>query len=200
MHPNSWMIFEKHAKALFQPGMRVLEIAPDNIPSIYQKIVNQPGIQWETLELAPADHITYVATNEYSFPIPDNTFDIVVSGNVIEHVKKIWTWMRELTRITKPGGLVVTVNPVNWAYHANPVDCWRIFPDGMRALHAEAGLTTTVAVYERLDPKPMNNPAAYPLLKQGLRRLLGKVAYIPSYADGAIDTLSVGQKNPNSGS
>ncbi|HSZ58252.1 MAG TPA: class I SAM-dependent methyltransferase [Tepidisphaeraceae bacterium] len=195
MHRNSWMMFEKHARPLFRADMRVLEIAPDKVPSVYQKIVDQPTIRWETLELAPAANITYVASNEYSFPIPDNTFDIVVSGNVIEHVKKIWTWMRELTRVTKPGGWVVTVNPVNWAYHANPVDCWRIFPDGMRALHEDAGLTTTVAVYDHLDPTPMNNPSAYPLLKQGLRRLLGKTAYIPWYCEAAIDTLSIGQKN-----
>lgn len=194
MHPNSWMIFEKHAKRLFKPGMRVLEIAPDKVPSIYQKIVNEPSIQWEFLDLVPGDKITYVATTEYSFPIPDNTFDMVVSGNVIEHVKKIWTWMHELTRITKPGGYVVTVNPVNWAYHANPVDCWRIFPEGARALHEECGLTTIVAEYEHLDPTPMNQPKAYPLLKQGLRKLLGKTAYIPWYCEAAIDTVSIGRK------
>jgi SAM-dependent methyltransferase len=195
MHRNSWMMFERHAKPLFRPGTRVLEVGPDNVPSVYQTIVNDPTIQWETLEIYASEKFTYLAQDEYHFPIADNIFDVVVSGNVIEHVKKTWVWMRELARVTKPGGLVVTVNPVNWAYHANPVDCWRIFPDGMRALHEDAGLTTTVAVFDHLDPTPMNPPAAYPLLKQGLRRLLGKTAYIPWYAEPALDTVSIGQKN-----
>lgn len=71
--------------------------------------------------------------------------------------------MRELTRITKPNGYVITVNPVNWAYHANPVDCWRIFPEGAKALHEECGLKTVVAEYGHLDPTSMNQPRAYPL-------------------------------------
>lgn len=188
------MMFEKYAKSFFRPGMRVLEIAPDRIPSVYQKIVGEPDIQWDSLDLGPRESITYVATADYSYPIADDAFDIVVSGNVIEHVKKIWTWMRELTRITKPGGYVITVNPVNWAYHANPVDCWRIFPEGAKALHEECGLKTILAEYGHLDPTPMNQPDAYSLLKQGLRRLAGRTAYVPWYCEAAIDTIGIGQK------
>lgn len=75
----------------FRPGMRVLEIAPDQFPSAYQKVVDEPGIQWESIDLVPGESLTYVATSEYSYPIAGNTFDIVVSGNVIEHVRRIWT-------------------------------------------------------------------------------------------------------------
>ncbi|HXE51528.1 MAG TPA: methyltransferase domain-containing protein, partial [Tepidisphaeraceae bacterium] len=157
-------------------------------------IVADPTIQWETIEIIKSDQVTYVATNDYSFPIEDDRFDIVVSANVIEHVRKIWLWMRELARVTRPGGYVVTVNPVNWAFHENPVDCWRIWPDGMRALHDEAGLTTALALYDHLDDEPMNKPAPFPLLKQALRGMLGRKFWLPWYTEPPLDTISIGQK------
>lgn len=194
MHANCSLLFEKHARPLFRPGMRVLEVGPDGHPSSFQKIVAEPTIRWETIEIFESPQVTYVAKADYAFPIEDGQFDIVVSANVIEHVKKIWLWMRELARVTKPGGYVVTINPVNWAFHENPVDCWRIWPEGMRALHEDSGLTTTLALYDHLDDNPMNPPAAFPLIKQGVRKLLGLKAWVPWYAEPAIDTISIGQK------
>ena len=125
MHTNSRLIFEKYGKKYFQPGMRVLEIGPDGAPSTYQRAVNDISIVWHTLDLRDDAMLTYRAKYEYEFPVESGSYDIVLSGNVIEHVRQIWTWMVELTRICKPNGVVVTINPVSWPYHEAPVDCWR---------------------------------------------------------------------------
>ncbi len=50
----------------------------------------------------------------------------------------------ELSRVVRPGGYIVTVNPVSWPYHEAPIDCWRVFPDGMQALLDDAGLEMVV--------------------------------------------------------
>ena len=135
---------------------------------------------------------TYITKDEYHFPIEDNTFDVVLSGNVIEHVRKSWQWFRELARVCKPGGLVVTVAPVSWGYHEAPVDCWRIYPEGMRALHDEAGLKTEVAVFESLDAT--FDISAYHLFKQAIKRLLGRQPFfLPEWLP-VIDMLAVGRK------
>ncbi len=152
MHLNSKLLFAKYAKKIFRNNIRVLEIGPGTIPSEYQKIVNNPTLHWETIDLKLNDsHLTYVATSEYKFPIPDNTYDIVVSGQVIEHVKKIWTWMKEISRVCKVAGFVITINPVSWPYHEAPVDCWRIYPEGMKALYEEAGLIVEFSKVECLE-------------------------------------------------
>ncbi len=44
-------------------------------------------------------------------PWPDNTFDAVVSIEVIEHVENQFEFLRELARIAKPGGLVIVTTP-----------------------------------------------------------------------------------------
>jgi SAM-dependent methyltransferase len=44
-------------------------------------------------------------------PYPDDGFDAVVSIEVVEHVEDQFAFLRELARITKPGGRVVVTTP-----------------------------------------------------------------------------------------
>ena len=53
---------------------------------------------------------TYVGT-EYSHPIKSDVADVVVATNMLEHVGGHGFWIRELARICKPGGYVITINP-----------------------------------------------------------------------------------------
>ena len=174
--------------------MRVLEVGPDGFPSTYQKLVADPSIRWDTIDIYDSDKLTYRAASEYSFPIADGMYDIVLSGQVIEHVKKIWRWMNELARVCKPGGLVITINPVSWPFHEYPVDCWRIFPDGMRALYEDAGLTTRLAVFENLADS-VDTPTKFYLFKQGIKAVLGKKPRYPWTTQPVIDTISIAVKD-----
>src|SRR5258706_3393896 len=98
MHLNSELLFAKSAKDYFRPGIRVLEIGPDGFPSAYRRTVSDASITWDTIDLHESPALTYRAQAEYKFPIPDETYDVVVSGQVIEHVSKIWVWIREVAR------------------------------------------------------------------------------------------------------
>jgi SAM-dependent methyltransferase len=144
-------LFRKYAKPLFKGRIRVLEIGPDGYPSTYRKIIGGDDIEWETADIFHGDKITYLVKDGCTFPIPDNTFDIVLSGQVIEHVKKPWIWMKEAARICKKGGKVITIAPVSWTYHEQPVDCWRIYPEGMRALYENSGLEIDLCLFETLE-------------------------------------------------
>ncbi len=140
MHRNAGILFNEHARPLFKPSMKVLEVGPDGAPSSFQKSVGLDSIVWHTLDISAATNPTFVAKSEYEFPLAEGAYDIVVSGNVLEHVKKIWVWMAELARVCKKDGHVVTLNPLSWPFHEYPADCWRIYPDGMRALYEAARL------------------------------------------------------------
>jgi hypothetical protein len=69
----------------------------------------------------------------------------------MEHVKKIWVWLDELKRLAKKGGKIILINPVSWPYHEFPVDCWRIFPDGMKALAEYSQLEVLHSEFESLE-------------------------------------------------
>jgi len=73
--------------------------------------------------------------------LPSDSFDVVVSGQTVEHVERPWLWIKEIARIVRPGGLVCIIGPYQWEHHPSPLDCWRIFADGMRVLMEEGGLT-----------------------------------------------------------
>jgi len=150
MHGNSSRLFKRYAKQYFRPNSRVLEIGPGTPPSWIQGMVGDPSILWETAGIDNSDPVTYVGT-EYSFPVESDVADIVIAANVLEHVRKPWVWIRELARICKPGGHVITINPVSWPYHEQPIDCWRAYPEGMMALYEDAHLTVITSRCESLE-------------------------------------------------
>ena len=63
-----------------------------------------------------------MSKEEYSYPIEDNAFDIVFSGQLMEHVRNICRWVDELKGITKNNGLIIIISPISWSYHEAPVD------------------------------------------------------------------------------
>jgi len=159
MHLNSELIFKKYAVSYFKDNYRVLEIGPDDVPSTLKKLVNNPTIIWDTVNIRSpeAEHqirnnqLTMVSENEYEYPVLGNAYDIVVSSNVMEHVRMFWKWFDELKRVIKPGGLIITVAPISWPYHEAPVDCWRVYPDGLRALYDSTGLTDVFTTFESIE-------------------------------------------------
>ena len=197
MHANSQLLFQKYAREYFRPGMRVLEIGPDSFPSTYQTVVGDSTLTWDTLDICSDSRLTYTAASEYRFPIPDGSYDIVLSGQVIEHVRKIWVWIKEVTRVCKVGGVVVTVNPVSWPYHEAPVDCWRAYPEGMRALYEDAPLEVLVSAWGSLEePQYRRRLPGRTLecLRWPLRVAYKTLGLIGFPVECAYDTITIGRK------
>ena len=197
MHKNSQLLFEKYALPYFKPSLRVLEIGPGAFPSDYQRMAQRDGIIWDTLDIYDSPQLTYPKSPLYSFPIPNDAYDLVVSGQVIEHVAKIWRWMAELARVTKPGGRVITIGPTSWPFHEYPIDCWRIFPDGMKALSEDSGLIVEKSLHESLElpgtkrSLPGRSPAFQNKKLRLVYRLLGLVG-MP--VEKAFDTITIARK------
>lgn len=64
----------------------------------------------------PSDIVCKTANLNVAFPFSDNSFNYAVAAEVIEHLENPWFFIRELYRITKPGGTVIisTPNLHNW--------------------------------------------------------------------------------------
>lgn len=197
MHLNSKLLFEKYAKPLFMPEMRVLELGPDAFPSTYQRLVNDQTLVWDTLDIYDNPRLTYSNSDEYSFDILDNSYDVVLSGQVIEHVRKPWLWIRELARVVKENGLVITIGPVSWHYHERPFDCWRIYPEGMKALYEEAGLTVLTSVLESLENPRFKGylPGVSKEPRNPIKRAVYLFLRIVGFPfDSSYDTITIGRK------
>jgi len=77
--------------------------------------------------------VDIVLDGPYDWGIRDG-FDVVVSGQTLEHVEDVPRWIRCFDGVLKPNGLVCVIAPWRWRIHRYPLDCWRILPDGMRFL------------------------------------------------------------------
>lgn len=197
MHPNSQMLFAEHALPLFRRGMKVLEIGPDAFPSTYRRATKEEEIEWHTLDLHDNPRLTYPRSDPYRFGIPDEAYDVVLSGQVIEHVRKPWKWMPEVARVTKTGGRVVTINPVSWSYHEDPIDCWRAYPEGMKALYEEAGLEVELSRWgSEESPGYRRYVPGISLVCQPpfLRRAYKILGLLGLPVERSYDTITVGRK------
>lgn len=200
MHENSQLLFSQFAAKHFVPELKVLEVGPDGFPSAYETLVAKRVAAWSTIDLTGDSRLTFRSTSEYCFPIPDAAYDIVLSGQVIEHVRKPWVWIKEVARVCKPGGLVITISPVSWPYHEAPIDCWRAYPEGMRALYEEAGLRVLLCQWDSLEApgyrayRPGVSAAYQPRTRKWrLMRRFGPRLGLP--VERAYDTITIGRKD-----
>ncbi len=55
-----------------------------------------------------------ISLEPYRLPFDDDVFDLILSDQVFEHVQDYPTTIRELARITRPGGVGLHVFPARW--------------------------------------------------------------------------------------
>ena len=69
----------------------------------------------------------------------DNTFDFVLSSQVLEHVKDVDQYMEECRRVLKPGGVLLLSTHGTWQFHASPYDYNRWTCMGLQYLIERSG-------------------------------------------------------------
>ena len=72
--------------------------------------------------------------------VDDESFDLVFSSDVFEHIDRPWLAASEICRILKPGGISITATLWSWRNHPCPIDYWRFSPDCLEFLFS--GLET----------------------------------------------------------
>lgn len=70
----------------------------------------------------------------HSMPIENDQYDCVFCTGTLEHVADPWQAVREIHRVTKPGGIIHIDVPFIQGYHADPTDYWRFTIDGLKLL------------------------------------------------------------------
>src|SRR5438105_5014048 len=124
--------------------VRVLDVGSMSMGTdgSFREIFRFPGASYLGLDAAPGPNVDLVPQDPYCWrELPDESFDVIISGQALEHVEFPWLIVEQIQRKLKVRGLACLLVPSRGPEHRFPVDCYRYYPDGMRALAKWAGLT-----------------------------------------------------------
>ena len=145
MHKEAYQEMSKALDAVNGKALNVLDVGSLDINGSYKPLVIGRGWDYTGLDIQPGRSVDIVADDPFNYPIPDEAYDLVISGSTMEHVTAVWRWVPELVRVLKPGGTLIIITHWQFKEHRYPLDCWRILPDGMRYLFDD---TAVLADYD----------------------------------------------------
>ena len=137
MHISSMKRMEWFVDTYLQSNdkLDVLDIGSYDVNGCYKVFFNSEKFRYVGLDMEAGPNVDLVPSCPYQWTeIRDEEFDVVISGQALEHVEFFWITMAEIVRATKEGGLICIIAPNGFSEHRYPVDCWRFFTDGMIAL------------------------------------------------------------------
>lgn len=137
---------DEYLGALTEVPLRIMDLGSTEMGACYRPIFDAPKWDYVGVDLTPGANVDLVLSRPYDWrEIPSASVDVLISGQVLEHVEYFWLTALEIARVLKPGGLACLIAPSSGPEHRYPYDCWRFYPDGMRALAQFAHLHVLAA-------------------------------------------------------
>ena len=122
--------------------LRVVEVGSRRVniqAHTHRELFASYDCEYIGVDIADGPNVDRVMTRPYRIPLRSNAADVVLSGQAFEHIPFMWVSMSEIARVLKPNGHGLITVPSRGHRHGIQ-DCWRFYPDGMRALAAWSGL------------------------------------------------------------
>lgn len=162
MHKSSYEHMEKlvNKYLLDIPKLNIIDIGSYNVIGSYKTLFTKNNWIYTGVDTAAGPNVDIVLEDPYKLPFPDNHTDVIVSGQAFEHIEFFWLTFQEMTRILKPMGYIFLLAPSRGREHKYPVDCWRFYPDGFRALAKYCSLEI-LEVHTDWTPHPDNLSAEW---------------------------------------
>ena len=118
--------------------------------------------------LSRVSHSVDVFGDGNHLPFGDGTLDTVLATELLEHLPRPHTCVREMARVLKPGGRVLVTVPFLHLLHELPSDYYRFTPSSLREMAEDGGLEV-----ESITPRGNLATAVGVLAVQYLLRTLG---------------------------
>lgn len=89
------------------------------------------------------DVVIDTSSNESSLPIGDESFDIILSSQVLEHVSRPEAYLQECWRLLRPNGRLILTTHGFFEDHGCPFDFFRWTSDGLRSVLIGGGFSVS---------------------------------------------------------
>jgi SAM-dependent methyltransferase len=173
------------ASDLLVGGEKILDYGCGNQP--YRELFGAKFKSYIGADIAGNREADLVIDAEGKVPaVGDESFDCVLSSQVLEHVTSPRVYLREAYRMLKPAGSLVLSTHGIWPYHPDPTDYWRWTIEGLQFEIRQAGFEIEMvqsvfgieacalqlwqdATYERL-PRPLR-----PIYTRIIQSLIGLI-------------------------
>lgn len=126
LHPQ-WIMdykllnFAKEKLQKFPKGTSVLDVGCGDGP--YWNLNKE--LNWTGIDIYSTEKTNYLINKDGTYPIREESFDIVICTQVIEHVSNFDLLASEVFRVLKPGGTLILNAPFLYPFHGMPHDEFR---------------------------------------------------------------------------
>lgn len=157
MHISSYNKMEqfvaKHLAGFKNRNVKILDIGSTDVNGSYRDLFKENNWEYYGADIAKGNNVDIILYDHYNWKnIKSDSYDVVISGQAFEHIEFYWVTILEIARVLKSGGICCIIAPSNGVEHKYPVDCWRFYPDGFRALARYANLDA-IEIYTEFEPQ-----------------------------------------------
>ena len=118
-------------------GLKVLDLGCGDKP--YYPWLAPYCDEYVGIDRYPGPHVDHVCPAERLDVVADESMDVVLCTQVLEHVLDPAAVVREIRRVLRPAGLCLASTHGVFVYHGQPRDYWRWTHEGLERLFSEAG-------------------------------------------------------------
>jgi SAM-dependent methyltransferase len=141
---TDWLMLRGLSRALdtqfaqvLAPGLRLLDFGCGSMP--YRTMVEQRGATYLGADLGEGATVAISAAG--TLPLADASVDVVLSVQVLEHVRDLDRYLGEIARVLDDEGVLILSTHGTWLYHPHPEDHRRWTRTGLVADIEARGFT-----------------------------------------------------------
>ena len=150
MHKNSMklMLNFKNKYLSEMNGSTILDVGARNVmpgeQDDYRKIF-EPDFKYFGMDVEPGSNVDIVGFEN----LKGRVFDVLISGQTMEHVNHPWDWLKSLTPFFSKYICIIAPHKIH--EHKFPIDTYRYLPDGMRDLFNYAEIEIVEIIKGKVD-------------------------------------------------
>jgi SAM-dependent methyltransferase len=145
MHPSSlknMQVSLEKIKILDKINLKILDVGGRGLGEdrSYKSLFKTNFIEYHIADIVPGENVTHVMKGPYQLSSPNEYYDLIVSGQTLEHVKNPFKLVSEMVRVLKNNGFIIIIAPSAGPRH-DVIDCWRFMDDSFKAIAEDTNLT-----------------------------------------------------------